>query len=292
MIDTQKNLLHLSIDGKMFPCHPAGEFGFLGDRVICDLVSASGHSPKKLLCRKKLNDGDDGLEIDKVPEAGALGLRPLVPKTYQTAIPSADRKLKREEHQFLQQDITGLITLRAAILRVVAEGSPRKVWHLFYSACKALNGYGKSIGGQRLVPLQCPNGLAVNVKTGQVVMLDAEMKIPTLSDSSDEAAFVKWFGSAGRFRYARANEASMLHSKRCFFFPRGAWLPPQERRGCRRDRKTIGCAAGRFGKVWFLARTRRQCRSDCGGLEPFRRRRFVSYASRQRRREEYQNACH
>src|ERR1022692_4507362 len=209
MAESNKNTPHLSVDGKWFPCNPAGEFGFLGDRINCDFVSTGGQPPKKLLCRKhqlsndkKPNDEESALQIDTVPDAVALGLRPLAPKRYQYAIPSADRNLKREEHQFLQQDITGLITLRAAILRVVAEGSPRKVWHLFYSACKALNGYGKSIGGQRLLPLQCPNSLAVDVKTGQVVMLDAEITIPTLTDS-DEDAFVKWFGSAGRARYAQ-----------------------------------------------------------------------------------------
>ena len=225
MNEPQKNLPHLSVDGKLFPCHPAGEFGFLGDRIYCDLVSTGVHPPKKLLFRKYhwlqgKNEGNCDLEIDKIPDTAQLGLRPLAVKNCQYAIPSADKKFKREEHPFLQQDISGLITLRAAILKVVDEGSPRKVWHLFYSACKALNGFGKTIGGQRLVPLQCPNGLAVDVKTGQVVMLDAEVRIPpsAILSAAHEAAFVKWFGSAGQARNAQANQASGLHSKALLLF--------------------------------------------------------------------------
>ena len=111
MAESNKNTPHLSVDGKWFPCNPAGEFGFLGDRINCDFVSTGGQPPKKLLCRKhqlsndkKPNDEESALQIDTVPDAVALGLRPLAPKRYQYAIPSADRNLKREEHQFLQQD--------------------------------------------------------------------------------------------------------------------------------------------------------------------------------------------
>ncbi|MSQ93707.1 MAG: hypothetical protein EXR98_04030 [Gemmataceae bacterium] len=220
-----KKLPHISLDGKWFPCHPGSEFGFLGDRLLCDLVTTSGQPPKKLLLRplnwsqgKSPNDKSSSpLEVDKVPDGAGLGLRPFAGKTYDYAIPSAEGKLKRQERQFLQQDITGLITLREAILKVVKDKVPRKVWFLFYSACKALNTYGKSIGSQQSVPLQCPNGLAVDAKTGQVVMLDAEMKIPVLSEPN-ETAFVKWFGIAGRERYAQDTEASSLHSRALLLF--------------------------------------------------------------------------
>ena len=222
MKDTPKKTPHLSLDGKWFPCDPADEFGFLGDRILCDLGSSSDQPGKKLLLRsvhplqiaasnsRRPLAGE--LEVEKVPDAAQSGVRPSAVKMYRYAMPSAEGKFKKDEQQFLQQDITGLITLREAILKAVNDGAPRKVWFLFYSACKALNTYGKSLGGQRLVPLQCPNSLAVDARTGQVVMLDAEIKIPALSDSN-EAAFVKWFSAAGRKRYAQEVDASLLHSK-------------------------------------------------------------------------------
>jgi hypothetical protein len=230
-----KNVPHILVDGKWFPCGPAGEFGYLGDRIFFDLASSGGHPPKKLLIRKcRWPQGkrvvECVLEIDKLSPTVGLGLRPVVPKTYQCSTPAPDRTLKREEDQFFQQEITGLITLRAAILKVVAEGSPRKVWHLFYSACKALNCLGTSIGNSRLVPLQCPNSLAVDVQTGQVVLLDAELKIPPLADSH-EAVFLKWFGSAGKARYAQESTASVLHSKALLLFFREVFGYLQKQEG-------------------------------------------------------------
>jgi hypothetical protein len=230
MAQTPKDLPQISLDGKWFSCQSAGEFGFLGDRTLCDLTAAGKQAPKILLVRplRWFQGGaangnlSSTLEIDKIPAAAGLELRPFAIKTYEHAIPASDGKLGRlEERQFLQQEITGLLTLREAILKVVRAGSPRKVWHLFYSACKALNKYAKSVGPQRLVSLQCPNGLGVDAKTGQVVLLDAEMRIPVLSDPN-AAAFVKWFGSSQWNWCVQENEASLLHSRALLLFFREA----------------------------------------------------------------------
>jgi len=166
MVQIAKNMPHLLMDGKWFPCMPAGEFGFLGERILCDLGKTGEQPSKKLLVRplKCLQAGSSSdkstsaLEVDKIPDGTGLRLRPVVAKTYDYATPSPDGKLKREERQFLQQDVSGLLTLREAILKVVSERSPRKVWFLFYSTCKALNNFGKAFGTQQLVPLQCPKG--------------------------------------------------------------------------------------------------------------------------------------
>ena len=227
MAQTTKNLPHICLDGsKWFPCPPAGEFGFLGDRSVCELSSGPGQSPKKILLRpvsspqdkKAIVTGGNNLQVEPVCEdIDGLELRPFLAKTYSHAIPAPDGKLRKQERSFLQQDITGLITLRQAILKVVKDGSPRKVWHLFYSACKALHTFGKSCGDLGAVPLQCPNGLAVDAQTGEIVILDAEIKIPIHEDSID-AQMTKWFGPAGKARYAKPNEAAVLHSKALLLF--------------------------------------------------------------------------
>jgi hypothetical protein len=124
MAQNTKDLPKISLDGKWFPCQSAGEFGFLGDRFLCDLATSTGQPPKKLLVRPLRWFQDKGssggfssaLEIDKLSTEVAVVLRPFAVKTYDYAIPTTEGKFRREERQFLQQDITGLIPLRDAIL--------------------------------------------------------------------------------------------------------------------------------------------------------------------------------
>jgi hypothetical protein len=198
MAQVAKRAPHILVDGKLFPCTPAGEFGFLGERILCDLGKRAGHPTKKLLLRR-VADGsgrrtNDTLEVRKLPGAGSDSFRPILVKKYEYATPTSDGKLRRDELEFIQQDVSGLMTLREAVLKVVGEGSPRKVWFLFYSACKSLNSFGKSAGAQGPVLLQCPNSLAVDARTGDVVVLDAELRLHASGTVAPE--LLKWFGQS------------------------------------------------------------------------------------------------
>ena len=180
MASVQEQPPQLCVDNKWFPCQAAGEFGFLGNRLVCDL----NHLPeaKKLLIRRQAApqtpDASGLLEIDGLAAPKELGLRTPVVKSYMLAVPTGEKGFRKEEQKFLQQDLAGLIPLRQAILEVVKEGRPQQTWKLFYDACKALNHYAKVVGKHAPVPLQCPNSLAVDVETRQVIPLDAEIKTP------------------------------------------------------------------------------------------------------------------
>jgi hypothetical protein len=213
---------HLSIDGKWVPCLPAEEYGFIGFRSLCDLGSSPDQPQKKLLIRR-LNWTDSGapengesIDLTTVenPRAANLGLRHIVAKSYPQATARGEGKIfkKKDSCRVYQQDITGLISLKRAVLRVLNEGTPGKVWQLFYAACRSLREFGQTFQGAGQVPLQLPSSLAVG-KDNRVVPLDAEFQIPPFSTESEIAKqYGGWF-NGHVLGFAPPEMASLLHSR-------------------------------------------------------------------------------
>jgi hypothetical protein len=218
MSDSDRKASRVCIDGKWVACKSAEDMGFLGNRALCDLGAHTGQTNKRLLLRTLATptpatpskDDNGNVTIELLPHANGLDLRSPVAKDYDYATPTDRGKHTATVSRFAQQDITDLISLKQAILAAAVAGPSKRVWRLFYAACKALNEYGTVVAPS--VILQCPSSLAVHESTGRVVLLDAELKAPTLPAGAEDY-FFKWFATTTRERRVSVAEASRLHSR-------------------------------------------------------------------------------
>jgi hypothetical protein len=227
MPEPTKRIPRVCIDGRWFKCHSRQDLAFFGVRAVCDLSTSSQQPSKKLLLRRFARPGSSAdadnreLLVELLTGAEPLGLRSPTQKEYHYATPNERGKYDDEVYHFTQQDVTGLVSLKQAILNAAASGPPKRVWKLFYSACEALNEYGKAVAAKgheadplavQLVTLQCPSSLAVDEKTGRVIPLDAELQEPALP-AADADFFFKWFDVQKRLPQAPVADASLLHSR-------------------------------------------------------------------------------
>ncbi len=157
---------------------PGSEYGFLGSR----LLGLRGPVKRLLLRRPRWPDGQGAsLTVVKSPAANRLGLRPV------TSDPSSPSR-------FLEQDVTGLVSLDRAVLRALREGCPGRVAGLLRTAGQALDAFGHCSDPRGRVALQHPASLAVTTQ-GQIVPLDAELRV--LGPWPPEAAcdYGRWLGT-------------------------------------------------------------------------------------------------
>jgi hypothetical protein len=206
----------MAIDGKWVECLPAEDYGFLGVREVCELKSEAGQTAKKLLLRYLLwpPSGPGGaarLVAQPLPAGHALDLRPVLGKAYHRV--AAGGPPRPEACQVLQQDVTGLLTLKAALVQASRAGNFQQVWKHFYAGCKALDSLCQAAGAGGSVTLQCPASLAV-APDGRVVLLDAELRVdgPLAAAPGAQAAFTTWFGAAGAAGVAPSKDASLMHA--------------------------------------------------------------------------------
>src|SRR5262245_47671624 len=116
---------HVYLDNRWVPCLPAEDFGFLGERLICDLGNTGGNAQKKLLLRKGTWHQDGSPPCDLMvsnQQIAGVAIRPTVEKTYRMAFPLGNGKFAKDSHRVLQQDITEHVALRRAVLSLAAEG--------------------------------------------------------------------------------------------------------------------------------------------------------------------------
>ena len=231
-------LPQLCIDGRWIACQAADGFGALGIRYLCELDSSAGQPAKKLLVRQQVWPrirGTSGqtfakLTTGKVRGGKSLGLRAVMANKYQyreQAVAKTEGAPHIDKCPVLQQDVTGLISLKQAILRAIQSNQPQQIWQLFYYACRALDDFGAAVGADRPVPLQCPDSLAVDANN-RVVALDAEMLVAGAVSADSEASrmYRAWFGEEGSKGFADRDNASVMHAKALvLYFQRllGAW---------------------------------------------------------------------
>ncbi len=221
-------LPHFFIDGKWVPCLPVEEFGFLGQRYLVEYTATKGQPSKKLLLRNSTWESESGkgeitLSLRTESATRNLGqIRAVEEKNYKQAFPKGEGKFSKDSGQVYQQDISGLIPLKHALLNIVKDGQPKDIWELFNRSCAALRVFGENVGQQGRVPLQNPQSLAVNPKTNSIVLLDAEFQSPVLSDEENwdgtqkiwfEQMNKSWFGESGKEGWAPSMAASFIHSK-------------------------------------------------------------------------------
>jgi hypothetical protein len=203
---------HVYLDGKWSACLPADDFGFLGERFLCAL---GGKSPqKKLLIRKLKWRESESNVCELTPQATrthAESRCPVVPKTYRIAFPLDNGGFAKDNHAVFQQDVSVYTSLKHAVTRLRNERKWSSVWKLFYAACRALRDFGEAEASRnRLVPLQFPSSLGVNVETGDIALLDAEFDVPKLTRENRQL-FEKWFGPSDP--QVSRETASLLHAK-------------------------------------------------------------------------------
>jgi hypothetical protein len=210
----------MSIDGKWVACHPVEEFGALGVRYLCELEAERGRTAKRLLLRRRRWPGSNSsresaakLGIGKGPDGDRRGFRPVAVKTYPEAVPARGGSPAVAPCEVLQQDVSGLVSLGAAVRKALKDGDARRVWRLFFFACDALDEFGKAAGRGKLVPLQCPPGLAVG-PGDRAVLLDAELRVVASAAADTEArrGYARWFGPERANGFAEGEEASRLHA--------------------------------------------------------------------------------
>jgi hypothetical protein len=206
----------MAIDGKWVECLPADDYGFLGVREVCELKSEAGQPAKKLLLRYLAwppsgPGGGARLVAQPLPAGHALDLRPVLGKAYHRV--AAGGPPRPEACHVLQQDVSGLATLKAALVQASRAGNYQQVWKLFYVGCKALDSFGQAAGAGGTVTLQCPASLAV-APDGRIVLLDAELRVegPLAAAPGAQAAFTTWFGAAGAAGVAPSKDASLMHA--------------------------------------------------------------------------------
>lgn len=225
----------LCIDGQWIACLQAEGYGTLGVRYLCDLGTGQGRLAKRLLIRHRAWPQARGtgrevlakLTAGKVPDGRQLRLRPVMPNKYQQTSPQTDGSTRIDVCPVLQQDVTGLISLKQAILRALKSSQPQQVWQLFYHACKVLDDFGKAVGVERPVPLQCPESLAVDANN-RVVPLDAEILVAGSPPADGEASrlYRTWFGEVGSKGFADPQTASVMHANALLLYFRkvlGDW---------------------------------------------------------------------
>jgi len=205
--------MYLNIDGTLRKCQETKSFGLLGRRHILML----GNNKRMLI--RDIPWGAVSLTIDNLPHAGRLNLRHARLKTYPDHQGPADKAPK--PRPVLQQDITELIPLEAAVRKVMADRQPARIWGLVLSSCRSLRRLGQASGSELGVPLQCPPSLAVG-PNNRVVALDAEVRIDGDLPQQPEAsqAYAKWFGQYGQTGHAHIAFASQLHAKAVLLYIR------------------------------------------------------------------------
>ncbi len=226
----------LAIDGKWVVCRPPEDYGFLGLRCICELGDTPGQPSKKLLIRRTvwpesgMSAGTPPIQLAyaKASDSCRANLRPLAIKQYEQATPQADGFVQTTE-KVVQQDVTGLIPLKNAIVEAANMGRPEKIWQLFHNACQALDEFGKPAGLNKTVQLQCPESLAVNADN-RVILLDAEIRLAggLLRHSEAKKVYTQWFGSKESSGFANSKQASLMHANALLLYFRhllGELLP-------------------------------------------------------------------
>jgi hypothetical protein len=202
------------IDGKWKSYQPTDEFGCLGIRGICELEALSEGTQKRLLLRQKIwpqgPAPDINLSIRSLPEE--IGLRKTVEKQYAETRDGSPTSQSQGPETFIQQDISGLVTLFDAVKRLLIANQPEKIWELYYNACAALDRMG-AVGNRTEVPLQCPPSLAVGPGL-TVVPLDAEVYPERVHQNSEACnKYVAWFGNEGACGFTAPKAASILHAR-------------------------------------------------------------------------------
>jgi hypothetical protein len=234
---TKKNP-RVNVDGKWIVCRPAEDLGFFGTRVVCEFGGSAGQPAKKLLLRSLAQAGSVGpggdVVVERLPAASGLELRSPVEKEYEYATPNDRGKYNPAMRRFAQQEVSGLVSLKQAILSAAESGPPKQVWKVFYAACKALHQYSKAVVLRDQVPLQCPSSMAVHENTLRVIPLDAEVQEAALT-AAEEEFFFRWFDTSNRVRYAGADEASRIHSRALLLYFR--WVLGYLPEGAHRSEK-------------------------------------------------------
>ncbi len=214
------------IDGVWVQCYATEDFGALGQRFLCDFAKAPGEPQKLMLLRLKdwtqvsLPNFVAPIPLVLKPGSDARPpmLRAVKGKLYQRTLAMPDGKSRAEPCSVLQQDVSGLLSLRDAILRAKKAGDTPRIWQLFFGACKTLNRFGKTFGGGQPVPLQCPGSLAVE-SGGRIVLLDAEIRVGAAAAAPDaKQLYQTWFGEKGGSGAADAKDASLMHSRALLLF--------------------------------------------------------------------------
>src|SRR5262245_33739190 len=159
------NVLKVQIDGRWIDGDLASDFGYLGNRVVCQLGDSSGR-PRQLLLRFgtwqiRSGNGSSAVQLAYRGSASGPGLRRVFSTQYPATLPPHEIKT----YQFFQQDVTGMVSLRTAVLQAVQAGDTQRIWRLFFKACQALEVHGKAAGFDGRVSLQCPHSLAVDART-------------------------------------------------------------------------------------------------------------------------------
>ena len=210
----------ICIDNRWISCSSAEGYGTLGIRYVCDLGTSAGQPEKRLLIRHRVwpqtaGDGQGALAkltTGTVARNGQLGLRPVVVGKYHQNTPRKDGSPLIEIRDIMQQDVTGLIPLKQAILRAVQSSQPQQIWQVFYNACKALDDFGKTVGAERPVPLQSPESLVVDANN-RCVPLDAEILVAgSPVDGEASRLYRNWFGESGSKGFADPQTASVMHA--------------------------------------------------------------------------------
>ena len=205
------------IDGKWVTATSAGDYGCLGQRYLCDFVAAEGKQPKKMLLRlqewHQAGAAPAPLALETLENSKNSNIRAAKLKSYQRSAVQADGKAGAVPCPVWQQEVTGLVPLKNAILGIVKKGEPRPIGRLFFACCHALDRFGRSYAADRPVPLQCPSSLAVGANF-RIALLDAEMRLPGVLNSAPEARqlFGTWFGDGCANGCAEADKVSSLHA--------------------------------------------------------------------------------
>jgi len=149
--------IQLQIDQKYWcPFQATDELGFLGSRWIGEL--GQDGQRKRLLIRyvNWTQPGGPQAQLTLVRFGLArLRLREATPKIYPQRVQQGGRE-QIVAYNFIQQDVSGLVSLRQAVQDAVRQGQPRRIWMLFHEACRALDRFCGSFAPGQPIPLQCP----------------------------------------------------------------------------------------------------------------------------------------
>src|SRR5262249_1440794 len=143
-----------------------------------------------------------------------ISMRPVKVKAYHRAISQPNERPVTNTCQVIQQDITGLVPLKNAILDAVKKGEANRIGRLFFACCRTLDRFGTSFATGKPIPFQCPGGLAVN-QHNRIVPVDAEIRLrgPLNSAPVAKQLFSAWFGATNGDSSTDRKEASRRHAQ-------------------------------------------------------------------------------
>lgn len=181
--------LQFAIDGTWITAASDGGLGSLGQRYLCYFTSSEGKTSKKLLLRFQ-EWPQSGLtvvplDLEAVADSRIKDIRPVLIKEYHRTATQPTGKTGTAPCTVLQQDVTGLVSLKDAILSAVKKGKLYRIGRLFLASCRILDRFTKSFPLDKAVPLQCPGSLAVG-SSYRVVPLDAEIRLRTQFNNAPE----------------------------------------------------------------------------------------------------------